>query len=81
MGEAKHGKTLYLELGVGGNTPAIIKYPFWRYTLQNPRAKYACINFGEAICPDDLDDQSILINADIDKVLDEIALTEAKSRA
>ncbi len=66
---AKHDKTLYLELGVGGNTPVIIKYPFWRHTLQNPRARYACINFGEAVCPDDLEDQSILINADIDQML------------
>lgn len=63
------GKTLYLELGVGGNTPVIIKYPFWRYTLKNPRARYVCINYGEAWAPDDLEDQSILINADIDAVL------------
>ena len=29
-------RILFLELGVGGNTPVIIKYPFWRMTAQNP---------------------------------------------
>lgn len=44
-------KVLYLELGVGYNTPIIIKLPFWRFTEQNPDAYYACINRGEAFCP------------------------------
>ena len=42
---------LFLELGVGGNTPGIIKYPFWRMAQQNPKAVYACINYGEAYAP------------------------------
>lgn len=62
-------RVLYLELGVGGNTPIIIKYPFWRFTLQNPNATYACINAGEAICPPQLEKRAILINEDIGKVL------------
>ena len=41
--EGKH--VLYLELGVGGNTPMIIKYPFWAMTAENPRAVYACLNY------------------------------------
>lgn len=41
-------RVLFLELGVGGNTPGIIKYPFWRMTYENPRAVYACVNLGEA---------------------------------
>lgn len=56
---------LFLELGVGGNTPAIIKYPFWSMTYQNPKAVYACINLGEAVCPDGIEKQSICINTDI----------------
>lgn len=60
---------LYLELGVGANTPAIIKYPFWRATAQNEKAVYACINYGEAICPKEIEKQSICIDADIKKVL------------
>ena len=67
--EHKDKKILYLELGVGGNTPAIIKYPFWRLTMQNPQSIYACINFGEAICPSQIEKQSICINEDIDKII------------
>jgi NAD-dependent SIR2 family protein deacetylase len=69
-------KVLYLELGVGGNTPVIIKYPFWRLTAHNKNATYVCINYGEAICPDDISRQSICINEDIGKVIDDINATE-----
>lgn len=56
---------LFLELGVGYNTPAIIKYPFWKMTAKNPKAVYACLNFGGAFCPDQIRSQAICINADI----------------
>ncbi|MDE6350319.1 MAG: Sir2 silent information regulator family NAD-dependent deacetylase [Treponemataceae bacterium] len=62
-------RTLFLELGVGGNTPGIIKYPFWQMTAQNPNATYACINNGEAACPSDIEHQAICINADIGQIL------------
>lgn len=61
--------TLYLEIGVGGNTPGIIKYPFWQMTAANPRAAYACVNLGEACAPRELERQSILINASADEVV------------
>ena len=66
------GKILYLELGVGYNTPAIIKYPFWQMTVNNPNSIYACLNYGEAACPQDISDRSICINGDIGEVLKEI---------
>lgn len=62
-------KVLFLELGVGANTPAIIKYPFWKMTYANPNAAYACINFGEAFAPPEIRGRSICINADIGNVL------------
>jgi NAD-dependent SIR2 family protein deacetylase len=62
-------KTLYLELGVGGNTPGIIKYPFWKMTAQNPLAVYACVNLGEAVCPLEIKGQSICIDYDAGKAL------------
>ena len=62
-------RTLYLEIGVGGNTPGIIKYPFWQMTAANPRATYACINLGEACAPRELERQSILIDASADEVI------------
>lgn len=66
------GKVLYLELGVGYNTPAIIKYPFWQRTFDNPQATYACINFDEAVCPEQIEDKAILIEGDIGKVLEDL---------
>lgn len=71
---------LFLELGVGGNTPVIIKYPFWQMTAANPSAIYACVNFGEAYAPDAIRDRSILINGDIDEVLRELVQVKRLAR-
>ena len=68
----QHLHVLYLELGVGMNTPGIIKYPFWQMTAKNPKAVYACINMGQAYCPENITHQAICIDADIAKVLDKI---------
>ncbi len=62
-------KVVYLELGVGGNTPAIIKYPFWQMTAQNPQAYYVQVNLGEVIAPAALADRTLLIDADAAQVL------------
>lgn len=67
-------RVLFLELGVGYNTPGIIKYPFWQMTAQNPNAVYACINNGEAVCPKSLDRQAVCIYNDIGTVLSGLAL-------
>lgn len=68
----KHHKTnriLYLELGVGMNTPGIIKFPFWRMTADNPVATFATINQEESYVPEEIESQSICIKDDICKVL------------
>ena len=70
-------KVLYLELGVGGNTPAIIKYPFWKYTSQNKNAIYACINYEDISCPIEINKRSLLIKEDIDQVINNL-LKEGK---
>ena len=62
-------KTLFLELGVGYNTPVIIKYPFWQMTAKNPNAIYACINQGQAICPAEIRHKSICIDGDISNII------------
>lgn len=66
-------KVLFLELGVGYNTPGIIKYPFWQMTAKNPKAVYACINYGETVCPQEIEKQSLCIDGDIGKVLSHLA--------
>ena len=65
----KNKRVLYLELGVGANTPVIIKYPFWQMTAENPEAVYVCINYGESFCPEEIKSRSVCINADIAAVL------------
>lgn len=60
---------LFLELGVGYNTPGIIKYPFWQMTAKNPHAVYTCINQGQAVCPGAIKEQAICINGDIGEIL------------
>ena len=63
-------RVLFLELGVGGNTPGIIKYPFWRMTYENPRAVYACVNLGEAWAPKEIAERSVCIDGDIGETLE-----------
>ncbi len=63
---------LFLELGVGLNTPGIIKYPFWQLTYQNLKATYVCINFGETSVPREIANRSICIDADIGEMLNKL---------
>lgn len=65
-------RILCLEFGVGGNTPVIIKYPFWQMTAKNAKAVYACVNSGEAFCPKEIEKRSICLNEDIGKVISEL---------
>lgn len=64
---------LFLELGVGENTPGIIKYPFWQSTYDDPLAKYACVNIGDVSVPQEIDDRSICIQADISEVIRQLS--------
>ena len=70
INKGKH--VLFLELGVGANTPIIIKYPFWQMTMENEKAIYACFNYGEAFCPKEIEGKSLCIDGDIGKILDVI---------
>ena len=63
---------LYLELGVGSNTPVIVKYPFWQMTLANDNATYACLNFSEAYCPEEIAVQSICLDGDIGDTFEQL---------
>ncbi|WP_125142516.1 SIR2 family NAD-dependent protein deacylase [Clostridium transplantifaecale] len=69
---------LFLELGVGMNTPAIIKYPFWQMTYQNPKARYACINLDGGAVPGEIGERSVCIRGDIAAVLTEMRRQDAE---
>ena len=68
----KGQRILFLELGVGMNTPSIIKFPFQRMTRQGPNAFYVCLNYGEACAPRDIEERSLCIDADIADILAEL---------
>jgi len=59
-------------IAIAYNTPIIIKYPFWRMTAANSKATYACINLGQAVCPREIEKQSVCIDVDIGEVLQEL---------
>lgn len=71
--EHRKEKVVLLELGVGFNTPVIIKYPFWKMTAGNPKASYVCINYQEAYAPREIWDSALCIENDIGKVLNDVA--------
>lgn len=68
----KNATVLFWELGVGYNTPVIIKYPFWRMTAANEKATYACVNLGKSPCPKEIEPQSICLDRDIGAALNEM---------
>ena len=72
IAENKNKNIVYLELGVGGNTPVIIKYPFWQLTAQNKNASYICDNLSESYCHDEITEQSFCVNTDIGKVINDL---------
>lgn len=71
-----NGPILFLELGVGMNTPGIIKYPFWRMTAENPKSTYICVNQGEAACPREIAKQSVCIDGDIGEIINQLDIGE-----
>ncbi len=68
---------LFLELGVGANTPGIIKYSFWQMTSKNRQAVYACINYGDAVAPSEIGKQSICIDGDIGEALEQLTTNQS----
>lgn len=68
----KNSHVLFMEIGVGSNTPVIIKYPFWQMTNDNKKAVYACLNYNEAFCPKQIEKRSICINGDTADALNEL---------
>lgn len=62
-------KVLFLELGVGMNTPGIIKYPFWKMTYDNPNAFLVSINYGEVHVMSEISEKSICFDDDIREIL------------
>lgn len=71
----RNRKVVFLELGVGYNTPGIIKYPFWQYTFEWKQANYVCINKGQAYAPKEIAEKSVCVDGDITEILGAIKTT------
>ena len=68
-----HGKVLYLEIGVGANTPGIIKHPFWQQVAENRNARYVQLNLGDVIAPARIAERSALYDGNAAEVLSKLA--------
>ena len=71
ISENAHKNIVFLELGVGFNTPSIIKYPFWQMTHNHKNAHYICLNFDHIECPKEIEKKSLCIKGDIKKILEQ----------
>ena len=65
----KNLNIVFIELGIGYNTPVIIKYPFWQMTDKWQHAHYICLNYGQAYAPDEIKEKSVCVNKDIGEVI------------
>lgn len=72
IGRYQKDKIVYLELGVGANTPGIIKYPFWQWTFNNPQARLITVNAADASFPKELNHQAIGFRMDINQFIDSL---------
>mgnify|MGYP002706990112 FL=1 len=77
----KNARTLFLELGVGGNTPGIIKYPFWNLTYKNKNAFYASLNMAKEEIPIEIKARSVLIKGDIFRTIGNLCGDENKQNS
>ena len=69
LADHRKSRIVLLEIGVGGNTPAIIKFPFWRMVQENRKATYVQLNLGEVIAPKTLEGRTILVDGDAAKMI------------
>lgn len=70
--DAKDKKLVLLELGVGYNTPGIIRYPFENITYNYKRANLIRINMSDSGIPTEIEKKSVSISEDIGKALTDI---------
>lgn len=65
-------KTALLELGIGFNTPTIVRFPFEKLARENRNMTLIRLNLNEAIVPESLGARGIGINSDMEKSITDI---------
>lgn len=63
-------KVLFLEFGVGPNTPGIIKYPFWNLVYKNDNAFYITVGLEHSVVPSEIIDRSLSFDMDINEFME-----------
>lgn len=63
---------LLLELGVGFNTPTIIRFPFEKLVKENKQVNLIRLNLNEAVIPESIEQQAVGINKDIKQTIKDL---------
>lgn len=70
---SKKDSLVLIELGVGFDTPVIIRYPFQNIVYNYPNSSLIRINLDYADVPCEIENRSVSIKADIKKALNDIS--------
>ena len=81
LDECKDGKTVLLELGVGFNTPTIIRFPFEKLTREHENISLVRLSRSKAMVPASLGDRAVGVNADMAQSITDIAAKLKKTEA
>lgn len=73
LSECVDGKTVLLELGVGFNTPTIIRFPFEKLTRQHQNISLVRLSRSKAMVPASLGSRAVGINADMAQSITDLA--------
>lgn len=72
LNRAKGKNLLLMEIGVGYNTPIIIKYPFEKTTCSDDKTYLIRINKDYAFCPKEIENKTVLFDEDVKSVLESL---------
>ncbi len=70
--EMKNKNVVLLEIGVGFNTPGIIRFPFEKMTMENSKTRLIRINKDYLKCFLDIEDKTITFNEEVKQILDDL---------
>lgn len=81
LNECLKEKTVLLELGIGFNTPTIVRFPFEKLVRENKNIKLIRLNLNEAIIPESFGGRAVGINADMTESINNILKEVSDSAA
>ncbi|MCM1528126.1 MAG: hypothetical protein NC091_12885 [Bacteroides sp.] len=73
LSECVNQKTVLLELGVGFNTPTIIRFPFEKLVREHENIRLIRLNLEDAVVPESFGERAIGINRDMAQSIADLA--------